>query len=117
MIYRGRGNSYFNKFKYGDYVYADGVPTGCLLIHRSFLETIPHQRPQIGKSYFDWRVDMVGLQLPPDMPPLSEDFTLCVHARKHGIPTIVDTSIQCRHIGLAQSTFGQFLPCEANPNT
>lgn len=38
MIYRGRGNSYFTKFKYGDYVYADGVPTGCLLIHRSILE-------------------------------------------------------------------------------
>lgn len=38
MVYRGRGNSYYNKFKYGDYVFADGVPTGCLLIHRSILE-------------------------------------------------------------------------------
>lgn len=40
MIYRGRGNSYFTNFKFGDYVYADGVPTGCLLIHRSVLEVM-----------------------------------------------------------------------------
>lgn len=40
MIYRGRGNSYYTGWKYGDYVYADGVPTGCLLIHRSILEVM-----------------------------------------------------------------------------
>lgn len=40
MVYRGRGNSYFTKWKFGDYVYADGVPTGCLLIHRSILEAL-----------------------------------------------------------------------------
>lgn len=40
MIYRGRGNSYFTNWKYGDYVFADGVPTGCLLIHRSILEVM-----------------------------------------------------------------------------
>lgn len=38
MIYRGRGNSYYTKWKYGDYVYVDGVPTGCLLIHHSVLK-------------------------------------------------------------------------------
>ncbi len=40
MVYRGRGNSYYTKFKYGDYVYADGVPTGCLLIHHSILKAL-----------------------------------------------------------------------------
>lgn len=43
MVYRGRGNSYFTNFKYGDYVYADGVPTGCLLIHRSVLEVMSEE--------------------------------------------------------------------------
>lgn len=43
MVYRGRGNSYFSNFKYGDYIYADGVPTGCLLIHRSILEVMAQE--------------------------------------------------------------------------
>ena len=35
MIYRGRGNHYFRKWKLGDKVWADGVPTGMLLITQS----------------------------------------------------------------------------------
>ena len=112
-----KNSTWHTDFVPGSTIEVDLTGAGCLLIHRTFLESIPHQRPEIGKSYFDWRVDMAGLQLPPDLPPLSEDFTLCVHARKYGIPTLVDTSIQCRHVGLAQSTFGQFVPCECNPNT
>ena len=38
VLYRGRGNGAFYDFKIGDLVWADGVPTGCLLIHRSILE-------------------------------------------------------------------------------
>ena len=33
LVYRGRGNGAFKKFKLGDKVQVDGVPTGCLLIH------------------------------------------------------------------------------------
>lgn len=40
MIYRGRGNSYYTGWKFGDYTYADGVPTGCLLIHSSILKVM-----------------------------------------------------------------------------
>lgn len=40
MIYRGRGNSYYDKWKFGEKVWVDGVPTGCLLIHMSLLKTI-----------------------------------------------------------------------------
>lgn len=113
-----KNGTWFTDFIPGGMVEVDLVGAGCLLIHRSFLESIPPQRPHAGKHWFDWRVDTQGLQLPPDMPPLSEDFTLCVWAKnKLNIPTLVDTSIQCRHVGLAQSTFGQFLPCEATPNT
>jgi len=46
MIYRGRGNSYFTKWKYGDYVYADGVPTGCLLVHQSVLKEMWKDAPE-----------------------------------------------------------------------
>jgi hypothetical protein len=112
-----KGPSWWVDYPRGALVEADLVGAGCLLIHRSFLESVPHQRPEIGKTYFDWRVDMQGLQLPPDLPPLSEDFTLCVHAKRHGIPTLVDTSIVCRHIGLAEASDGSFVPANANPNT
>jgi hypothetical protein len=40
MIFRGRGNGAFGKFKLGDKVMADGVPTGCLLVHTSILKEL-----------------------------------------------------------------------------
>lgn len=40
LIYRGRGNSYYNDWKLGDLVMADGVPTGCLLIHMALLRAM-----------------------------------------------------------------------------
>ena len=38
IMYRGRGNGCYDKFKLGDKVWVDGVPTGCLLIHISLLK-------------------------------------------------------------------------------
>jgi len=40
MIYRGRGNGTYRKWKPGDLVWADGVPTGCLLVHRKILQIL-----------------------------------------------------------------------------
>lgn len=40
MIYRGEGNSYYDKWKIGDKVWASGVPTGCLLIHMTILRAM-----------------------------------------------------------------------------
>lgn len=37
LIFRGRGNSFFQDWKMGDKVWVDGVPTGVLLIHGSIL--------------------------------------------------------------------------------
>lgn len=37
ILYRGRGNSYFDKWKLGDKVMTDGVPFGCLLMHNSLI--------------------------------------------------------------------------------
>lgn len=40
LVYRGRGNSYFKDWKMGDLVWADGVPTGFLLVHSSILKAM-----------------------------------------------------------------------------
>jgi hypothetical protein len=37
MIYRGRGTGAYKDWKPGQQVWADGVPTGCLLVHCSIL--------------------------------------------------------------------------------
>lgn len=40
FIFRGRGNGSFKDFTVGDLVWADGVPTGCLLIHMSVIRAM-----------------------------------------------------------------------------
>ena len=40
LVYRGRGNGYYGDWRIGDKVWADGVPTGCLLIHCSILRAM-----------------------------------------------------------------------------
>ncbi len=40
FVFRGRGNGTFNDFKVGDKVWADGVPTGCLLVHASIIRAM-----------------------------------------------------------------------------
>lgn len=37
IVYRGRGNGFYGDWRLGDMVWADGVPTGCLLIHMAIL--------------------------------------------------------------------------------
>lgn len=46
LIYRGRGNSYYGDFKMGEKVWADGVPTGCLLVHHSILKVMWNESPE-----------------------------------------------------------------------
>ena len=40
LIFRGRGNSYYTKWKQGDKVMVDGIPLGCALIHRSIIKRL-----------------------------------------------------------------------------
>lgn len=37
LIFRGRGNSYYDGWKRGDKVWVDGIPMGCTLIHASLI--------------------------------------------------------------------------------
>ena len=46
MVYRGRGNSYYTKWKLGDKVWVDGVPTGMLLIHNSIIRALWDESPE-----------------------------------------------------------------------
>ena len=46
LIFRGRGTSYYDGWKLGDLVYADGVPTGCLLIHCGILREMWADAPE-----------------------------------------------------------------------
>ena len=92
----------------------DVVGAGCLLIRRDVLEKLPPQRPEAGKHWFDWRVDTQGCPITNGIPPMSEDFTFCLHAKKMGYPILVDTSVVCRHVGLAQSAYQRFEPLDAH---
>lgn len=46
LLYRGRGNSYYQDWKMGDKVWVDGVPTGTLLIHNSILKAMWKESPE-----------------------------------------------------------------------
>lgn len=45
LIYRGRGTGAYKKFKPGDQVWVDGVPTGCLLISTKVLTVLHDSAP------------------------------------------------------------------------
>ena len=40
LLFRGRGNSYFGKWKRGEKVMVDGIPMGCALIHNDILRVL-----------------------------------------------------------------------------
>lgn len=94
----------------------DVVGAGCLLIKREVLEKLPPQDPVRGKHWFDWRVDMQHSL--PKGEAMSEDFTFCLQARKTlGLKILVDTSVECRHIGYGEARYGTFTPLECVPYT
>ncbi len=111
-----RNGKWVTDFAPNSLIEVDVIGAGCMLIRRDVLENLPPLDPKRGKTFFDWRVDMMGL-LPPG-EALSEDFAFCLAVRKTlGIPVLCDTSIQCKHVGLAEATYGSFVPCHANPVT
>lgn len=89
----------------------DVVGSGCLLLSRRFLEDMRDRFPQEPwRPWFNWKVDRKG-HLPQGESGMSEDFTLCEWARaKGGYKVLVDTSIQCRHIGYSEAGRGTLTP-------
>ena len=124
FIFRGRGNGCFTGFKTGDKVWADGVPTGCVLIHMSLIR----EMAKVAEVY-SLRANASVAHVPrifhtprqvfsdPGLASYQKligtsDLFFCDQLREHGIlkkagwkdiakktyPYLVDTSINCGHI-------------------
>lgn len=102
------GRNWITEYNVPDLLEVDYVGSGCLLISKEVLMSLPPLGPKC--HWFEWRCDRTDLQSHERM---SEDFVFCEHARKHGYKIYVDTSIQCKHAGLAESKLpGQLSPLE-----
>jgi len=102
-----QGPQWVTEYPQNSLVEVDYVGSGCLLIHRSALEALPPLSNRC--RWFQWQCDRVDLEM---NERTSEDFTFMQHAQKHGFKIFVDTGIQCRHIGLSESSVEGFKPLE-----
>jgi len=121
MIYRGRGTSYFTDWKRGDLVYADGVPTGMLLIHMGIIREMYKESPEYltlnGHSVrrvFNNPMEMWFDESKGEFGQVTgtSDLDWCTRVmegnyfekagwskfQKMQYPFLVDTNIFCRHI-------------------
>ena len=111
-----KNGTWVTNYPRGSIVDVDLVGAGCLLIRRDVLERLPPSDPARGKTAFDWRVDMAGLAPVGDC--LSEDFSFCKRVREQlGVKVLVDTSIECRHVGFGEASYGNFQPMNSTPVT
>jgi hypothetical protein len=88
--------TFIGSFNAGDVFEVDLVGAGCLLIHRSVLESMKW-------PWFDWRLDRFEL---PEDQKCSEDFAFCRDAKAKGHKIWLDTSVQCQHVGYGRSAIG-----------
>ena len=123
VVYRGRGNSCYDKWSPGDKVWVDGVPTGCLLIHCSILKLMYAESEEYqamnnvtvrkvfdtpAKIWYDPESTQYRAQVG------TSDLAWCDRVMKGGFlkradwgkiarrkyPFLLDTQIFCRHIDL-----------------
>lgn len=124
MVYRGRGNSFYGKWRLGDKVWVDGVPTGCLLVHMSILRLMWSESPEYmtafgrkvrkvfetpARSWTDPETGQGKLALG------TSDLYWCDRVMREKVlersgwkkiakkeyPYLVDTNIFCKHIDLS----------------
>jgi len=127
LLFRGRGTSFYNKWKKGDKVWVDGIPMGCTLIHSSILRVLydkseiytcrtmagqvvvrrvfetpreAHFDPETGK--YNFKVGTEDLFW-CDRVMKEKVFEKCgvkkyKKFQKKKYPFLLDTSIFCRHI-------------------
>jgi len=120
LIFRGRGTSTYNSWKMGDKVWADGVPTGMLLIHGDIIRAMWKEAPDynamgtITKKIFNTPTDMwfdadaghVFTKTGTSDLQWCEDVIEGKFLEKAGFkeiqkkkyPFLVDTNIFCKHI-------------------
>lgn len=75
------------EFRHGDVLQVGGVPTGCLLVHRSVYERLDNQ------GQWPWFYEQVIQDR-----WVSEDLTFCLRAAAAGIPVHIHTGVDCQHI-------------------
>lgn len=103
-----RNGSWVTQFPSNSLIEVDWVGAGCLLISTDLLKSLPPQ--SLDKPWFSWDVDKKGTGLKPDGECLSEDFSFNNWCKKHGVKTMVDTGIVCRHVGYAEAGLGTLQP-------
>lgn len=131
LIFRGRGNSYFHKWKLGDKVMVDGVPMGCTLISGKLLKAMYAEAPEYlagGKTPCRQVFDTPKISwFDPETSGMramegTEDLAWCDRVikgeflkkagwpalQKKKFPFLIDTNLFCRHITEA----GQAFPLE-----
>lgn len=120
LIYRGRGTSFYDDWKLGDKVWADGVPTGFLLINCKLLHEMWKESPEYlagdiktrrvfenpEKTWFDEETgsfntitgtsDLEWCTRVIEGDYLTKAGFTKVAKKKY--PFLVDTNILCRHI-------------------
>lgn len=124
FIFRGRGNGAFRDFTVGEKVWADGVPTGCLLVHASIIRAMAEQaetyklranQQEVALKRIFWTPRQVFSD--PSLATYQKlvgtsDLFFCDQLREKDIlrkagwsriarrqyPYLVDTSINCGHI-------------------
>lgn len=124
ILYRGRGNGYYNGWKMGDEVWVDGIPMGCTMIHRSILQVLYDESPayEVRTNQGTWMARKF-FQTPafqvydPEARGWynasgTEDLDFCARIIQEGVlkragwpkiagkkyPFMVDTNIFCRHV-------------------
>jgi hypothetical protein len=141
MVYRGRGNSYFTKWKLGEKIMVDGVPTGMLLVDMRLMKTVWDNSPEYmaggykvrrvfetpGKTWFN---EETGAQ---EMLIGTSDLDWCKRVINEGYleehwpklakskyPFLIDTNINCMHQDRNDGTMypigGILAWCEMNGN-
>jgi len=127
LIFRGRGTSVHVDFQMGDKVWADGVPTGCLLIHYSLIKAMWDDSPEYNlRGTVTRRVfnTPATLWYDPESGQYNttqgtSDLAWCTRVMKEDYfkktgwtefadkeyPFLVDTSIFCRHINPDGSSY------------
>lgn len=105
-----RGGRWVADYPANSLIEVDVVGSGCLLLSRQFLEDMRDRFSQEPSNpWFCWKVNRAGY-LPAGEMNMSEDFTLCWHARKNGYKVLVDTGVLCKHVGYAAAERNSFQP-------